>query len=320
MDGLRTFDGAVAIVTGAASGIGKAIAETLAARGSAVVLTDIDDADAEAAARQIRERGARASAHRLDVTNAREFEEVVSETVGRLGRLDYVFNNAGIGVAEEVGEHTLEAWDRILGVNLKGVIHGIQFAYPVMLRQGFGHIVNTASMAGLATLPGSGSYTATKHAVVALSRRCCAPRPGRERVLSRRDPHADTGEGPARHGIFLAGSGEAQRKFAREFFEQFRPRPPGRSRGRRSIGSRATRPSSSCQRGGGFSGGWSGPRRRYGRSWVARVPNVAVRVFSPTSGRLTRRRRRTRVDDPRLTPESRAHTTRSLRRAHSSVG
>ena len=227
-DGLRTFDGAVAIVTGAASGIGKAIAETLAARGSAVVLTDIDDADAEAAARQIRERGGRASAHHLDVTNAREFDEVMGETVGRLGRLDYVFNNAGIGVAGEVGEHTLEAWDRILGVNLKGVIHGIQFAYPVMLRQGFGHIVNTASMAGLTTLPGSGSYTATKHAVVALSKVLRAEawsRGIRVSVLCPgviRTPILEGG----RHGIFLAGSGEAQRKFAREFFEQFHPMPP----------------------------------------------------------------------------------------------
>jgi NAD(P)-dependent dehydrogenase (short-subunit alcohol dehydrogenase family) len=97
-DGLRTFEGAVAIVTGAASGIGKAIAEALASRGSAVVLTDIDHADAEAAASRIRERGGRASARHLDVTSAVEFDEVVNETVGRLGRLDYVFNNAGIGV------------------------------------------------------------------------------------------------------------------------------------------------------------------------------------------------------------------------------
>jgi NAD(P)-dependent dehydrogenase (short-subunit alcohol dehydrogenase family) len=226
-DGLRTFDGAVAIVTGAASGIGKAIAETLAARGSEVVLTDIDHA--EAAASGIRERGGRASARHLDVTNAAEFDEVVNETVGRLGRLDYVFNNAGIGVAGEVGEHTLEAWDRILGVNLKGVIHGVQFAYPVMLRQGFGHIVNTASMAGLATLPGTGSYTTTKHAVVALSRvlRAEAWSHGiRVSVLCPgviRTPILEGG----RHGIFLAaGSEEAQRNLAREFFEQFRPMPP----------------------------------------------------------------------------------------------
>jgi len=229
MYGLRTFDGAVAIVTGAASGIGKAIAETVAARGSAVVLTDIDHADAEVAARQIREHGGRASAHHLDVTDAREFDEVVSETVGRLGRLDYVFNNAGIGVAGEVGEHTLEAWDRILGVNLKGVIHGIQFAYPVMVRQGFGHIVNTASMAGLATFPGSGSYTATKHAVVALSKVLRAEawsRGIRVSVLCPgviRTPILEGG----RHGIFLASEfPEAQRKIARDFFEQFRPMPP----------------------------------------------------------------------------------------------
>ena len=230
VSGLRVFDGAVAIVTGAASGIGKALAETLAARGSEVVLTDIDDGDAEAAARQIRERGGRASARRLDVTSAAEFRAAVDETVGRLGRLDYVFNNAGIGVAGEVGEHTLEAWDRILGVNLKGVIHGVQFAYPVMRRQGFGHIVNTASMAGLAPLPGTGSYTTTKHAVVALSQvlRAEAWAYGiRVSVLCPgviRTPILEGG----RHGIFLTASTEdAQRKLAREFFEQLRPMPAG---------------------------------------------------------------------------------------------
>jgi NAD(P)-dependent dehydrogenase (short-subunit alcohol dehydrogenase family) len=241
MDGLRTFDGAVAIVTGAASGIGKAIAETLAARGSAVVLTDIDQADAEAAARQIRERGGRASAHHLDVTDAREFDEVMSETVGRLGRLDYVFNNAGIGVAGEVGEHTLEAWDRILDVNLKGVIHGIQFAYPVMLRQGFGHIVNTASMAGLATLPGSGSYTATKHAVVALSKVLRAEawsRGIRVSVLCPgviRTPILEGG----RHGIFLAsefagGAAEGRPRV-------LRAAPPDARRDVRAEGARSDR-------------------------------------------------------------------------------
>ena len=127
-----------------------------------------------------------------------------------------------------MGEHTLEAWDRILGVNLKGVIHGIQFAYPVMLRQGFGHIVNTASMAGLATLPGSGSYTATKHAVVALSKVLRAEawsRGIRVSVLCPgviRTPILEGG----RHGIFLASEfAEAQRKIARDFFEQLRPMP-----------------------------------------------------------------------------------------------
>src|SRR5262245_56898285 len=167
--GLRSFDGAVAIVSGAGSGIGAALSADLALRRSEVVLADVDLADAEAVAAGIRSRGGLASARHLDVTSAPAFDAVVAETVKRLGRLDYVFNNAGIGVAGPAADYTLDAWDRILGVNLRGVINAVQAAYPVMIRQGFGHVVNTASMAGLTTSPGMIGYATTKHAVVALS-------------------------------------------------------------------------------------------------------------------------------------------------------
>jgi len=168
-DGLRTFDGGVAIVTGAASGIGRAISEALAQRGCQVVLADIDLGDAEAAAAQIREKGGRASARHLDVCDFAAVSELVTETMERLGRLDYIFNNAGIVIAGEVANYTIDAWQRIIAVNLGGVVNGVQAAYPAMIRQGFGHIVNTASMAGLVIARGVG-YTATKYAVVGLSR------------------------------------------------------------------------------------------------------------------------------------------------------
>ena len=168
-DGLRTFNDGVAIVTGAASGIGRAISEALAQLGCQVVLADIDVEDAEAAAAQIREKGGRAFAKRVDVCDFVAVSALVSETMEKTGRLDYIFNNAGIVVAGEAANYTIDAWQRIIAVNLGGVVNGVQAAYPAMIRQGFGHIVNTASMAGLVISAGVG-YSATKYAVVALSR------------------------------------------------------------------------------------------------------------------------------------------------------
>jgi short-subunit dehydrogenase len=98
------------------------------------------------------------------------FEHAVAEAVQQSGRIDYLFNNAGIGVGGEIDSYTLDDWNDVFDVNLRGVVHGIQAVYPIMIRQHSGHIVNTASMAGLVASPGSASYTATKHAVVAISK------------------------------------------------------------------------------------------------------------------------------------------------------
>ena len=227
-DGLRTFDGGVAIVTGAASGIGRAISEALALRGSQVVLADVDLDDAETAAGQIRDKGGQASAKRLDVSRFVDFQTLANDTVAQLGRIDYVFNNAGIGVVGEVADYTMDAWDRILGVNLLGVIHGVHSVYPVMLRQGFGHIVNTASMAGLTLAPGMASYTTTKHAVVALSWALRAEAQSRGVRVSVFCPGVIRTPllGGGRHGIFLGSTPEKrQRELAHEFFARLRPMP-----------------------------------------------------------------------------------------------
>jgi NAD(P)-dependent dehydrogenase (short-subunit alcohol dehydrogenase family) len=121
-------------------------------------------------ASEIRAAGGKAEALELDVTNFSAVECLLQETVERTGRLDYMFNNAGIGIGGDVGLHSIEDWDRIIDVNLRGVVNGVQAAYQIMLSQGFGHIVNTASMAGLMPSPGVVSYASTKYAVVGLSK------------------------------------------------------------------------------------------------------------------------------------------------------
>ena len=166
---IRIFDGATAIVTGGASGIGRALAEELVKRGCEVVLADLQIELAEEVASQIRVSGGKAKAVKIDVTDFPAMQHLVQETVKRTGRLDYIFNNAGIVIGGSVNLYGIEDWNRIVDVNLRGVINGIQAAYKIMVAQGFGHIINTASMAGLMHGPGSVAYTTTKHAVVGLS-------------------------------------------------------------------------------------------------------------------------------------------------------
>jgi NAD(P)-dependent dehydrogenase (short-subunit alcohol dehydrogenase family) len=167
---LREFEGASAIVTGGASGIGRALGEQLASRGSTVCLVDRQIDMAEEAAAEIRAGGGKATAADVDVSDYSAVEQVVREMLSGTGRLDYMFNNAGIAVGGAFSLNSIDDWNRIIDVNLLGVINGVQAAYQVMLKQGFGHIVNTASMAGLLPAPAGVAYAATKHAVVGLSR------------------------------------------------------------------------------------------------------------------------------------------------------
>ena len=166
-DSLRIFSGGVALITGGASGIGAALARTLVARGASVVLADRQLALSQAVAREL---GDSARAVELDVRNADAFEAVVSDVVRVEGRIDYFFNNAGIGIGGLFEEQSIDDWRYIIDVNLLGVVYGAHTVYRVMLEQGFGHIVNTASMAGLIPTPGLSTYAATKHAVVGLTR------------------------------------------------------------------------------------------------------------------------------------------------------
>jgi NAD(P)-dependent dehydrogenase (short-subunit alcohol dehydrogenase family) len=156
----------IAVVTGAGRGIGRALALAMSQRGAHVVVTDIDE---ESAGLVAAECGPTCSARCLDVRDAPAVQSAIGETVREHGRIDFLFNNAGIGIAGELDEIPLAAWDAVIDVNLRGVIHGVVAAYPHMVRQGFGHIVNTASLAGLGGVPLLAPYSTTKHAVVGLS-------------------------------------------------------------------------------------------------------------------------------------------------------
>lgn len=146
----------VVLVSGGASGIGAALATAHALAGDTVVVADLHPRDP--------------SHVQLDVRDREAFAAVARAVVDRHGRIDVFYDNAGIAVAGGIEELTPEHWDSAIDVNLRGVIHGVEAVYPVMRAQGHGHIVITASLAGLIPVPLLGPYTVTKHAVVALAR------------------------------------------------------------------------------------------------------------------------------------------------------
>jgi len=161
-----TWKGATAFVTGGGSGIGRALSLELARRGARVTVTDVNG---DTAAKVASEAENGASSRALDVRDAAAVREAIEETAKRGERLDLLINNAGIGVAGEAHEIPLAHWDRILDINVRGVVHGIVAGYPIMMRQKGGHILNVASLAGLGPCPLFTPYSMTKHAVVGLS-------------------------------------------------------------------------------------------------------------------------------------------------------
>ncbi len=162
------FTGTSAIVTGGGSGIGACLTRALVAAGAHVVCADLDEAAAARTVAAVSGPGT-ARAARLDVTDAAAVQSLVDRTVQDEGRLDLMFNNAGITFGGETEDLTLEQWNAIIDVNIRGVVHGVAAAYPLMVRQQAGQIVNTASMGGLMAAGLITSYVMTKHAVVGLS-------------------------------------------------------------------------------------------------------------------------------------------------------
>jgi NAD(P)-dependent dehydrogenase (short-subunit alcohol dehydrogenase family) len=163
--------GRVAVVTGAASGIGRALAMAFADAGSVVMVGDIDGQEAEDVAAGIRDSGGQAEALTVNVADAASVEDLAAHTLARFGRVDVLCNNAGVSTFNLIQDQTLDDWRWVFDVNLWGVVHGLQSFLPVFSRQGTpAHIVNTASIAGLLSgVAFIGPYAATKAAVVSIS-------------------------------------------------------------------------------------------------------------------------------------------------------
>src|SRR5262249_19284649 len=165
------FNGKVALITGAANGIGRATALAFATRGAKVVVVDRDAAGAERTAGTIQQQGGDARAHVADVTKSVDVQAYVKAALDAYGRIDCFFNNAGIeGKIAPIAEYDEAVFDQVLSVNVKGVFLGLKHVLPVMLKQKAGAVVNTASVAGLVGTPGMGAYVASKHAVIGLTK------------------------------------------------------------------------------------------------------------------------------------------------------
>jgi len=163
------FAGKTVIVTGAASGIGRELSEELAGRGADVILADINSEPLEETTSSLLDAGFSARAAVLDVTDFEAVRKLVEDTEAQHGRLDYIFNNAGVTIFGQAQDHTYEDWRKEIDTNLYGVVHGVAAAYPVMVRQGFGHIVNTSSFSGMFPSVLQAGYVTSKAGVLGLT-------------------------------------------------------------------------------------------------------------------------------------------------------
>ena len=172
---MKHFKGRTAVITGAASGFGLEASRLAALEGMNVVMADVQQDALDKASAEIEALGAAVLPYRLDVSKAEQVAALSQATVQRFGVPHFIFNNAGVGGGGLIWENSLQDWEWVLGVNLMGVVHGVRSFVPMMLEAarrdpGYeGHIVNTASMAGLVNPPNMGVYNASKHAVVAIS-------------------------------------------------------------------------------------------------------------------------------------------------------
>jgi NAD(P)-dependent dehydrogenase (short-subunit alcohol dehydrogenase family) len=172
---MNKLQGGTAVITGAASGFGLECSRIAAARGMNVVMADVQQEALDKAVPEIAALGAQVLPYKVDVAKAAEVEALAAATLACFGAPNFVFNNAGVGAGGLIWEHTLKDWEWVIGVNIMGVAHGVRAFTPMMLaaakanKHWRGHIVNTASMAGMLNAPNMGVYNVSKHAVVSLS-------------------------------------------------------------------------------------------------------------------------------------------------------
>src|SRR4051794_33254650 len=166
---MKDLRGKVAVVTGAASGIGNAVATRLAEEGMKVVLADIEEGPLADAEKALADTGATVLAVPTDVTKGDQMDALAEKTFDAFGTVHVIHNNAGVATGGMMWTLTEADWQWVLGVNLWGVIHGVRAFVPRLVEQGEGHVVNTASMAGLTSVPMMGPYNVSKHGVVTLS-------------------------------------------------------------------------------------------------------------------------------------------------------
>ncbi len=166
---MRRFEGRVAVVTGAASGIGRATAQLLATRGCDLAITDIDEAGLKETAESIREAGRKVSQHVVDVADRALMQALPEQVLSEHGRINILINNAGVAVQSTIEDADLDNFEWIVGINFWGVVYGCRFFIPHLRKEDEAHIVNLSSMFGLIGLPTTGAYCATKAAVRSLS-------------------------------------------------------------------------------------------------------------------------------------------------------
>lgn len=169
MPGIRDLRDKVAVVTGAGSGIGRATAQAFAAEGAEVVVVDIHGDRVDAVVEEIASKGGKALGRVADVADEGQVRALAEYVIGERGRVDILFNNAGVGIGGRAFDSSPEDWEWLIGINLWGVIYGFRHFLPHMIERGSGHVLSTASLAGLVVAPGLAAYSAAKHAVVGLS-------------------------------------------------------------------------------------------------------------------------------------------------------